>query len=70
MKPQKQQHRFEHVDSAIVRLLAQRFGDGLVYLRDTSEKQVLKQAVVMGFVNPEGYLTPEGMSLLALHHDA
>ena len=70
MKAQKQEHRFESVDRDIIRLLGHRFGDGLVYLRDTSEKQLLMQAVNMGFVNPEGYLTPSGQSLVAYHDDA
>ena len=60
----------ERRHSAMVRLLGHRFGDGLVYLRDTSEKQLLKQAVILGLVNPEGYLTPAGHSLLARFDDA
>ena len=53
--------------SGIARLLGHRFGDGLVYLRDESERKLFKLAVELGLVSGEGYLTPEGHSFLAAH---
>jgi hypothetical protein len=55
-------------DSAIVQLLGHRYGDGLVYLQDRSEKTTFDKAVSLGLVSREGYLTPEGRSLLARCH--
>ena len=53
--------------SGIARLLAHRYGDGLVYFRDESERHLFNLAVEQGLVSPEGYLTPEGHSFLAMH---
>ena len=55
----------EQVDQALLQLLAHRFGDGLVYLRDDGEKRLFERAMRMGLVNREGYLTPAGRSLIA-----
>jgi len=55
----------EQVDQALIRLLAHRYGDGLVYLRDDGEQSLFQRAVNMGLVNREGYLTPAGRSLVA-----
>ena len=55
-------------DSAIVQLLGHRYGDGLVYLRDRSERTTFDKAVSLGLVSREGYLTPKGRSLLARRH--
>lgn len=55
----------EQVDQALLQLLAHRFGDGLVYLGDDSERRLFERAVSMGLVNREGYLTPAGRSLIA-----
>ena len=55
-------------DSAIVQLLGHRYGDGLVYLSDRSEKTTFDKAVSLGLVSREGYLTPKGRSLVARRH--
>ena len=53
--------------SGIARLLGHRFGDGLVYFRDESERKLFGLAVDLGLLSREGYLTPEGHSFLADH---
>ena len=53
--------------SGIARLLAHRFGDGLVYFRDEGERKLFGLAVEWGLISREGYLTPEGHSFLAAH---
>ena len=53
--------------SGIARLLAHRFGDGLVYFRDEGERKLFGLAVEWGLISREGYLTPEGHSFLATH---
>jgi len=70
MALQEQQSQTEDVDQAIVMLLAHRYGDGLVYLRNDSEEQLYNEAVRLGLVSSEGYVTPRGLSLLARHGDA
>lgn len=55
----------EQVDQALLALLAHRYGDGLVYLRDDAERRLFDQAISMGLVDREGYLTPAGRSLIA-----
>ena len=53
----------------LVGLLAHRYGDGLVYLRDAAEQGLFELATRLGFINSEGYLTPEGRTWL-VRHDA
>ena len=53
--------------SGIARLLGHRFGDGLVYFRDESERYLFSLAVEQGLISRDGYLTPEGYSFLAAH---
>ena len=53
--------------SGVARLLAHRFGDGLVYFRDEGERKLFGLAVERGLISREGYLTPEGHSFLATH---
>ena len=53
--------------SGIARLLGHRFGDGLIYIRDESERYLFHLAVERGLISPEGYLTLEGHSFLAAH---
>ena len=55
--------------SGIARLLGHRYGDGLVYFRDESERYLFSLAVERGLISREGYLTPEGHSFLAIHGD-
>lgn len=56
------------IERALLQLLAHRFGDGLVYLRDDEERGLFEHAVRMGFISSEGYLTPAGRSLLAANN--
>ena len=55
--------------SGIALLLAHRFGDGLVYIRDEGDRKLFRLAVEGGLLSREGYLTPEGHSFLAVHGD-
>ncbi len=57
------------IDQDIIRLLSHRYGDGLVYLRDSAERALLDRAVRLGLVTREGYLTPAGRAILARHYD-
>ena len=69
MAIQEQQRQTDDVDQAIVMLLGHRYGDGLVYLRNDTEEQLYHEAVRLGLVSSEGYVTPRGLSLLARHGD-
>jgi hypothetical protein len=69
MAIQEQQRQIDDVDQAMLSLLGHRYGDGLVYLRSDGEQQLYHQAVRLGLVSSEGYLTPRGLSLLARHGD-
>jgi hypothetical protein len=51
------------VDQAIIRLLGHRFGDGLVYMRDSAERAVFWRAVNLGLISAQGYVTPAGLAL-------
>ena len=69
MAIQDQQRQTEDVDQAILMLLGHRYGDGLVYLQNDAEEQLFDQAVQLGLVSSEGYVTPRGLSLLARYGD-
>ncbi len=69
MAIQEQQGQTDDVDQAILMLLGHRYGDGLVYLRNDAEEPLFHEAVRMGLVSSEGYVTPQGLSLLARHGD-
>jgi hypothetical protein len=69
MAIQEQQRQIDDVDQAMLILLGHRYGDGLVYLRSDGEQQLYHEAVRLGLVSSEGYLTPQGLSLLARHGD-
>lgn len=69
MAIQEQQRQVDDVDQAMLILLGHRYGDGLVYLRSDGEQQLYHEAVRLGLVSSEGYLTPRGLSLLARHGD-
>lgn len=47
-------------ERAITRLLGHRFGDRLVYLLGGEDRPLLNQAMSLGLVNDEGYLTTSG----------
>lgn len=51
------QGRFD--ESAITRLLGQRFGDCL-YLRSLDDRRLLAQAIALGLVSEDGQLTGKG----------
>lgn len=63
------QWQTDNVDQGILKLLGHRYGDGLVYLRNDGEEQIFHEAVRLGLVSSEGYVTPRGLSLLARHGD-
>lgn len=65
MAIQEQQRQTDDVDQGILKLLAHRYGDGLVYLRNGREQELFHEAVRLGLVSSEGYVTPQGLSLLA-----
>jgi hypothetical protein len=69
MAIQEQQMQTDEVDQAILLLLGHRYGDGLVYLRNEREQKLFHEAVRLGLVSSEGYVTPRGLSLLARHGD-
>lgn len=46
-------------ESALTRLLGQRFGDCL-YLRGPGDRSLLAQAITLGLVSEDGQLTSEG----------
>ena len=53
------------LDSGVVRLLAQRYGDGQVYLHDGDDPRPYHRAVSLGLVGTDGYLTAAGYSLVS-----
>lgn len=69
MAIQEQQRQIEDVDQGILMLLGHRYGDGLVYLRNDRDQMLFHEAVRLGLVSAEGYVTPRGLSLLARHGD-
>lgn len=48
----------------LARLLSQRFGDGLVYLADSDDHRLLREAVASGLVSRDGQLTAAGYRIL------
>ena len=67
MAIQEQAGQADDVDQAILMLLGHRYGAGLVYLRNDREQPLFDEAVRLGLVSSEGYVTPRGLSLLARH---
>ena len=57
----------EDVPPELVQLLDHRYGDGLVYLREAAERTLYRQAMRLGLISSEGYLTPEGFAVIARH---
>ncbi len=53
------------LEGAMLQLLDHRFGDGLVYLREDEERDLLSRAIRLGLVSPDGYITPKGQAALA-----
>lgn len=54
---------------AMVVLLGQHYGDGLVYLHGGNDRILLERAIELGLVSDEGYLTPAGYKFWQLHQN-
>ncbi|MGQ0656889.1 MAG: hypothetical protein ACT4NU_02165 [Chromatiales bacterium] len=52
-------------ESDIVKILSNRFGDGVVYLSKNMPRRVYNLAVKRGFISQDGYITRKGRVLLA-----
>jgi len=52
-------------ESDIVKILNNRFGDGVVYLSKNMPRRVYNLAVKRGFISQDGYVTRKGRTLLA-----
>ena len=50
-------------DSAMTRLLSHHFGDRSLYLLDEEDRELYPQAIALGLVSEEGYLTHRGYQL-------
>ncbi|MCZ6717833.1 MAG: hypothetical protein ACE1Z4_03105 [Gammaproteobacteria bacterium] len=57
--------RIESTEVQIAQILQHRYGDGMVYLPKNAPRTVYSQAMALGFVDPDGYLTRKGRVLLA-----
>ncbi len=53
------------IEAGLLQLLDHRYGDGLVYLREAEERDLLSRAIRLGLVSPDGYITPKGQAALA-----
>ena len=49
----------------IEKLLTSRYGDGLIYIPKSMNSGVLQDAVSLGFVSEDGFLTRKGRNYLA-----
>jgi len=54
-----------NTEADIAKVLEYRYGDGLVFLPKKQPESLFKIAKTEGFIDPEGYLTRKGRSLLA-----
>lgn len=52
---------------AMLAVLGQRFGDGLVYLRDRNDERLRNEAIRLGFVAEDGYMTAAGKEFWLAH---
>lgn len=52
-------------ETEIVRLLNNRFGDGVVYLSRNMPRRLYQLAMKKGLISEEGYITRKGRTLLA-----
>ena len=52
-------------DVAILKLLANHYGDGSIYFREQFERKLYAQAMSMGVVSADGLLTAAGRSAVA-----
>ena len=44
----------------LLEFLDRHFGDGLIYIQTDEDRRMLGEAIALGFVSWEGYLTPKG----------
>lgn len=51
-------------EAEIARLLSQRFGDGLVYIAEETDHEILRHAMAQGLVSSDGHLTAAGYRAL------
>ena len=58
----------EVTEQQIANLLEYRYGDGLVYLPKNFPNYLYSLAKNLGFIDPEGYLTRKGRTLLARNY--
>ncbi|MGI9333209.1 MAG: hypothetical protein ACR2RL_08645 [Gammaproteobacteria bacterium] len=54
-------------ESAMLMVLGQRFGDGLVYLHDRDDERLRDEAIRLGFVAEDGYMTAAGKAFWLTH---
>lgn len=52
------------IDGEILRLLSQRFGDGLVYCTEEKDHDLLRKALEEGLVSRDGRVTAAGLRML------
>lgn len=52
-------------ETDIVKILNNRFGDGVVYLSKNMPRRIYSLAVRKGFISEDGYITRKGRTLLA-----
>jgi hypothetical protein len=55
----------QDLERQVAGLLANRYGDGTLYLARTGERGLLNIAIQRGFVSEEGFVTRKGRALLA-----
>lgn len=51
-------------ETEIARLLSQRFGDGLIYIAEEADHEILRRAMANGLVSTDGHLTAAGYRTL------
>lgn len=59
------QARLNDGGQPMVKLLSNRYGDGLIYLPRTTNRAALRDAINQGLVSEDGYLTRKGRNFLA-----
>ena len=57
--------RFVETERVMAELLANRYGDGVVYIESDQQRQLFRRAVAQGFVTSNGFVTLKGRGLLA-----
>jgi len=65
MKQMSRQGLTQNLEQQVAGLLANRYGDGTLYLVNAGERGLLDIAIQRGFVSEEGFVTRKGRALLA-----